>query len=435
MPITKRAAPITRRSISRTMALAVLVPLSLAWPSIAMADDNAKPVVPPVAGGIDPAILAEMNRQASLQPAVDALQEAALDAEPGFAGVAYEGDGLTLYYKGTPTPKMSAALARARAFGTIKVARAAHARDELQRDSNKITARAVREGSDIQAVSLATDGSGLTVEIMPAATAADNDKKRTAKGLKPLKPARDIVTLAVVDVPVRFTEAKDPIDLMACCHRSDDRSPWNGGSRWESWRNGAARRLCTTGFGVKNGAGERFVLTAAHCATPPDYGRQGEGSTLEYIAPVYQQAVSADLLIMRANGSSLIFEGGFYSSTTRYITGWAHWAANQLVCQSGATSAYATGNTVCGLRQQNSTDIVFACCDSDGDQGYTINGVIRTTKDGGGTAVRGGDSGGPVYTISGSNGTAKGIVSAGSGNTMYFQDWADVGRIWGLSPY
>jgi hypothetical protein len=38
-----------------------------------------------------PGILAEMKQQAALQPAVDVMSEAALEAESGFAGVAYEG--------------------------------------------------------------------------------------------------------------------------------------------------------------------------------------------------------------------------------------------------------------------------------------------------------------------------------------------------------
>jgi hypothetical protein len=154
------------------------------------------------------------------------------------------------------------------------------------------------------------------------------------------------------------------------------------------------------------------------------------------MGPAYQQSVTYDLAIIKANGSKLIFEGGTTSSTTRTITGWGYWAAEQLVCQSGFFSAAATGGTVCGIRQKNNVDeIRLDGKDSDGDTGYIIEGLIRSVRDGGGIAARPGDSGGPVYTISGSNGTAKGIVYGGGGSTVYFQDWADVGRIWGLSPY
>jgi len=361
---------------------------------------------------------------------VTALYEGdAATTESGFAGVAYEGSGVTLYYKGALTPEMKAAVAKARAVGPIAVKAAAFSEAELQRASDKITDRSISVGGVIQSVELETDGSGLTVESVPTAVVAAAAAKRSAKKLKPLVSARDVVSAAKVDVPVRFTTGTEQLKLMAS--RTDDFSPWNGGGRWSSYRGDDVRGTCTLGFGTKNNAGERFVLTAAHCGTPPDQAAQGiPGSSFQHMGPVYQQSVSADLLIIRANGSSLIFDGTSTTSNTRLVTGWAYWAKNQLVCQSGMVSG-----TICGLRQQSSGNQTMGCCDSDGDQGYTIQGLIKTTKDGGGTAVRTGDSGGPVFTYNGANVTAKGITSLGGGSTMYFQDWADVGRIWGLSPY
>jgi V8-like Glu-specific endopeptidase len=422
------------RGVTGTAAAIALVPSLLAAPAAAWADDKPKPTVSPSPEGIPADILAEMQAQAKLQPAVDAIQIAAEDPASGFAGVAYEGTGLTVYYKGALNPRMTAAVASSRKIGSIQVAPAAFSRTELAAASNKISALTTRQRSNIQAVAQAFDGSGLTVETNPEAPAKMAAALRTVGTADDIAPASEIVDAADVSVPVKYVTGEAPIKAMATS-RYDDFSAWNGGGRWESWRDGAGRMACTTGFGVKNNAGERFVLTAAHCATPPDYARQGRSGTFEYMGPVYQQAVSADLAIIRANGSALIFEGGAATSTTRRVSGWGYWAANQLVCQSGVTSAEQTGNTVCGLRQMESNNITMGCCDSDGDSGYVISGLIRTLKDGGGTAVRSGDSGGPVYTISGTDAVAKGIVSLGSGNRMYFQDWADVGRLWGLSPY
>ncbi|WP_176985079.1 trypsin-like serine protease [Asanoa ishikariensis] len=435
-PFTDRppATRSRRRGLIRAVAVLLLVPLALPWGAAASAGDAEKPPTPVFdpqsVDHIDPAIRAEMLQQAKLQPAVDALHEASLKTkDSGLAGVAYEGSGVTLYYSGALPPTMSAAVARARAYGSVTVKPAAHSFATLQRNSDKITSAAVKAGSDIQAVHLAYDGSGLTVERLPGDAAATMAGKRARLGLAAAVPAQQIVKTARVDVPVTITTGTETIE--PGYSRTDDFAPWNGGARWESWRNGAGRLVCTTGFGTKNSAGQRFVLTAAHCATPPDYAQQGLGATLEYMGPFYDQSVSYDLGIIRANGSSTIFDGTNTTSNTRHVAGWAHWSTNQLVCQSGITSG-----TVCGIRQQNSMDKIMGCCDSDGDQGYTIRGLIRAPRDGGGIAFRKGDSGGPVFTISGADVLAKGISSLGADtSTLYFQDWADVTRIWGLTPF
>lgn len=424
-----------RRSLAAVFSLLVLIPLGQSWSTPALAADPEKEQVeefdPDSVDNIDPAILAEMKEQAGLQPAVDALSEvAASEPESGFAGVAYEGAGLTLYYKGSLSAAMSDAVIEANSVGPVVVMPAAYSRSELQVNSDRITSLATKAASDVQAVALATDGSGLTVEQVPPAIAAANKRTLGINGLDAPTSAVDVVEEAGVTVPVKVVTATEPITLAATT-RNDDFAPWNGGSRFEVWRNGAYRTYCTSGFGVKNNAGERFMLTAAHCVTPPDYARQGKGATLEYMGPVYQQSVAYDLAIIRANGSALIFDGTTNTSNTKRVAGWAYWAANQLVCQSGVTSG-----TVCAIRQKESADVVMGCCDSDGDQGYTLKGLIRSPRDGGGIAVRGGDSGGPVFTYDGSNVIAKGITSSGAGSsTLYFQDWADVGRIWGLSPW
>lgn len=60
--------------------------------------------------------------------------------------------------------------------------------------------------------------------------------------------------------------------------------------------------------------------------------------------------------------------------------------------------------------------------------------MINTTQINGSTAVRGGDSGGPVFSLMGDGVRAKGSVTGGSGTTMYFQDWADVIRLYSGYP-
>ncbi|MGW4680301.1 S1 family peptidase [Micromonospora taraxaci] len=416
------------------VASLVLIPLAMAPSNVALAQDTPKPAseAKPDAQStenIDPTILATMQEQAKLQPAVQALYEEYVKApNSGFAGVAFEGPGLTLYFKGSLTTSMTSAVARARAYGPIKVSPAAHSKSELEANAAKISDTIKSRGnSDIQAVSVEHNGSGLVIERIPATQSAQIATRRAAKGKAPIVPAASIIRDAGLSVPVQVTTGEKPIELMAS--RIDDFSAWNGGGRWESWRNGSLRGTCTTGWGVKNGAGTKFVLTAAHCATAPDIARQGQGSTLETMGPVHSENWGYDIILIGAQGSGLIFDGTATTSNTKPVRSWGYWAANELVCQSGSTSG-----TICGLKQLNSTDITFNCCDSDGDQGYTVKGLIKTTRTAGGTAVRGGDSGGPVFTLDGTGVRAKGITSAGSGSTMYFQDWADIAREYGAYP-
>jgi hypothetical protein len=425
----------------RALAVLLSLPLVLAPSAVALADDKEVPMLaqnadPQSVDNIDPAILATMKQQEALQPAVDALYKEHLSApNSGFAGIAYEGSGLTLYYKGTLSAEMASAVARHGTGGTIAVRPAAHSLAELESDARKVSdAIKAHRSSDIQAVHLANDGSGLVVERVPASVAAEMAAKRARKGKAPVIPAAQIVSDAQLTVPVRITTADTTVELMsddvtvnAVASRRNDYSPWNGGGRWEAWRLGVSRGTCTTGFGVKNAAGRKFVLSAGHCATPPDYGRQGYLSSLEFMGTIWSERVEYDILLIDDDGSSLIFDGSNTTSNTKVVHSWGYWVANQLVCQSGQTSG-----TICGLKQLNSTNIIMGCCDSDGDSGYTIYGVIRTSQIDGATAARPGDSGASVFTLDGTGVRAKGIVSAASGSTMYFQDLADVERQYGM---
>src|SRR5262245_52771129 len=96
-----------------------------------------------------------MRRQAKLQPAVQLLVGAHV-AEPttsGFAGVAFEGAGLTLYYRGALTERMARALKQARRYGPVRVHNAAYSATELQRAGGHLHAAIAKAGhSDIQSV-------------------------------------------------------------------------------------------------------------------------------------------------------------------------------------------------------------------------------------------------------------------------------------------
>jgi hypothetical protein len=108
---------VTRRHRARYL-LAILgsTVLALLPPTAVRADDGAAAPAGTgtgVSGSMDPETLATMRKQEALQPALQAIwDEQRQNPTSGFAGVAFEVDGLTLYWKGGLTPGMETALAR-----------------------------------------------------------------------------------------------------------------------------------------------------------------------------------------------------------------------------------------------------------------------------------------------------------------------------------
>nr|MDT0656930.1 trypsin-like serine protease [Micromonospora sp. DSM 115978] len=437
MPLLPPSPPAALRGLAFLLVATVMT--TLAWvPSADAAADpapTARRTDPQSLDNLDPTTLALMHRQNELQPALTEIWEEQLRTEDsGFAGVAFEGDGLSIYWKGTLTSGMAAAVSRARRTGPVTVKPAAFTAAELRDAGDAIHAAIDRRGlSEIQSIGYDPSGAGLDIERAPASTTARLAAAQRRAGRPEPATAEQILADARVSVPVRLSTADQDEDLLAS--RRADSAPWNGGGRMESWRDGGFRMACTTGFGVHSDT-RSFVLTAGHCASRGDTVYQGifgggSGTTFKAMGGVSSDYWEYDLLLVNTSGWYLIFDGGPTTSTTKRVNSWGYWAANELVCHSGSVSG-----TVCGLRQLRSKDFRVSADspDSDGDYGYVVRGVIETIQADGRTAAQRGDSGGPVFTLNGTGVRAKGIVSGGGGTIMNFQDWQDVIRLFGAYP-
>ncbi|MEW1590232.1 hypothetical protein AB0283_32825, partial [Micromonospora vinacea] len=178
-----------RTSIAVAMASLLIVP-AVATSTATAAAAPSSPVVasdPQSTDNLDSTLLAEMRRQNELEPALRAIWDEQLKTPTsGFAGVAFEGKGLSVYWKGGLTPGMSSTLARARNWGPVEVKQAAYSEAELQSAGQKIhQASRSHRGSEIQSVGYKPDGSGLEVTRGPAivdpGSAKDSSFARSAK--------------------------------------------------------------------------------------------------------------------------------------------------------------------------------------------------------------------------------------------------------------
>lgn len=439
---------------SRLRAVSVTIALATASLTVFAQTANAAKPAPqadPWSKLISASILKEMRAQDRLDPAVTLLnQAAAAEGGTGFASVAFEGAGLTLYYKGPLSLQMSAALQEARAYGEINVHATPYSRTDLEAAAARLEPQIA--GTDYQSIDLNYQTGTITIESMPAATKAKvTARAKTlaaqANRVAPtaMRSVQSVVANVNVGVPILTTTATTTLQPMwlrvngsktasnvspavVAYGRNNDFKPYDAGG---VIRNYDAPVLqpgqyfqCTSGFGVHSGSTTR-VLTAAHCGTPPDaFYDGGSHTSTDLMGNAIGQDWDKDIMTINATAAALMFTGAAGSSTTATVNGWGYWSSGELLCQSGAK-----GGEECALKTGNSGTYSYKLTDSDGDTFY-VHGMILAVKQDSGHASVPGDSGGPVFTINSGGVHAKGVLSGGDTATtnsqMLFQDMADV---------
>ena len=174
-----------------------------------------------------------------------------------------------------------------------------------------------------------------------------------------------------------------------------------------SWR-------CSLGFNVRSASGTEYFLTAGHCTDGASSWRDGAGNVIGQT--VVSSFPGNDYGVVQYTGS--VSRPGTAGGVD--ITRAATPSVGTTVIRDGSTTGTHSGRVTA----------LNATVNYGG--GDVVYGLIQTT-----VCAEGGDSGGSLY---GSNGTAYGLTSGGSGNcstggTTFFQPVTEVLNAYGLSVY
>lgn len=342
---------------------------------------------------LPPTVRDRMTAQVPLVDAASVLRTAVEQGQPrGYAGIGLVDDHVTLWWKGSLPPDIAAAVAAARHTAPVEVVGAAYSRTELKKAAARLAPVVEKSSTDAaHAVRLRTDGAGIEVAV----------DRGTATANRPKLPETGVRT--------RIVEA----DQMAKRSRYDDAAPYDGGIGigFTTWG-------CTAGFGVRDvSSGTGYLLTAEHCGAIGSpwhiawVGSQENGSGTLVGHAVASNDDHDTMLISTSSPGDHIYVGDRYDEVRARVAGWTEVHPGQILCQSGYTSAGEIGGPVCNLRV---------------DFHYTdVEDLVEATQLDGAEAARGGDSGGPVYSVNADGSVlAAGTTTRSLGPGFGFQDFA-----------
>ncbi|MEU8658357.1 hypothetical protein [Actinoplanes philippinensis] len=349
----------------------------------------AAPPAPPQPAAQRFAFPAEARRQIPLTQAASAIRRTVEQGtNTGYAGLELQDDRVVLWWKGTVPAEVRQAVGTARRTAPVQIATAAHSLRELRAAGARLRGSLTGKPR----IKYAVDGSRVVVDTAGGA------------GLTTARIPEVGVPVEVVDQGARVLTS-----------RRDDWPEWKGGA---DQINGNSR--CTTGFPVRNSSAD-FILTAGHCGSNGDQIRDGVG---EFIGTFTGDRDDHDIALVHtpSGADNLMYVGGLDSNVVTTVEGWDWVFPGEYLCQSGGSSARDTGGPVCGLRVEK-----FNTDSGDAVEARQVDGR---------PAVRGGDSGGPVFGPSASgNVIAKGINNytyVGNNTILGFQDFGTATRDYGI---
>ncbi|MFG2049808.1 cellulose binding domain-containing protein [Micromonospora sp. NPDC048935] len=395
-----------RKAITSTVIAGALVgATALAGPTSAYAESGQPGAAGAAASILDIIPAPTLDRMVDQAPLVDAANviRTAVERAParGYTGIGLVDDHVTLWWKGAPPADITAAVTAARRTAPVQVAKATYSRAELRKAAAALTPVVKADPADAShSVRLRTDGTGIDIGV---------DYSAGAK--LPKLPATGVRTSFVKS------------DRMVERSRANDAAPFDGGASI-----GVTVPWCTAGFGVRDvDTDAGYLLTAEHCGaigSPWHVGlATGTGTLVGYA--VDSNDDHDTMIISTATPGEHLYVGGQQDEVRAQVVGWTEVYPGQLLCQSGHTSAGEIGGPVCNLRVDFHYD--------------DIEDLVEATQLDGDEAARGGDSGGPVYSVN-ANGTvlAAGTTTRSAGPGFGFQDFAtardDYGNIVPATP-
>lgn len=358
---------------------------------------------------ISPQVLARMEAERPFADAADRIEQAIeRSGADGLSGVALEKSKLVVWWKGAVPAEVSQEIGRASV--PVEVRAAAHTRRELEAAAEPVFAQMRADAtSPIHRVMVPVDGS----RVIAAADRADAALKTAGTG----------VPVEVV-VQERTRTAAGPATRYNDGWSGNNFAPFSGGGAILNADNGAR---CTAGFGVQNIAGAQFLLTAGHCGRVN--GAWTNGNRSRNIGTARHEHVAHDLLLIPTSADNWMWDGGATTNNfTKRVDGWAQARPGFAVCHSGSTSG-----AVCNFT--NSSNFVYGYCGNDAYGNHECyNDLVYADYQPGGIGSRGGDSGGPVFTLVGTNAVrAVGIVSGSGNNHMVYQDFFTATQDFGIT--
>ncbi|MEV7989704.1 cellulose binding domain-containing protein [Micromonospora sp. NPDC085948] len=381
-----------RKAITRTVVVGALVgATSLTGPTSVYAESGQPGAAGAATSLLDIIPAQTLDKMVAQAPLVDAANviRTAVERSParGYAGIGLVDDHVTVWWKGAPPADIAAAVTAARRTAPVEVANATYSRADLRKAAAKLTP--VVEGDPTDAshsVRLRTDGTGIEIAV---------DHTLSAK----------LPKLPVTGVRTSIVER----DQMVERSRANDAAPFDGGASI-----GVTVPWCTAGFGVRDAdTNAGYLLTAEHCGaigSPWHVGLSTGTGTLVGHA-VDSNDDHDTMIISTSTPGGHLYVGGQQDEVRAQVIRWTEVFPGQLLCQSGNTTAGAIGGPVCNLRVDFHYD--------------DIEDLVEATQLDGEEAARGGDSGGPVYSVN-ADGTvlAAGTTTRSLGVGFGFQDFA-----------